>query len=357
MQVILVILSVLSLELFRRFRLREPWKVLLLLVLSGGATAISTIIMIRWSEVPMEGHVIHFEQLYTDRPEEINYVTANITAYLYTAYDVVYKDTSNRSLTLFFQYDHRENKAAKPRVFKNRREYMKDIQLRDSMPLSSDIDSANFISAVSYIYPSSVFQSEKKQSFPHYYEHPNIFSHYYLFCNTIRSIETDSLGSRSKPFVNNLEVYALTKGVAKTQESSFTYNHPRSDFWDKLMWLIKANDLSRTNYRFYLVTSSVDSLNLSVRFEEPSEFHGMGNDYVEQSPYYTTISRSFSEKDENSCFYFHARHLESENIQAMRMFFICSVGAVFLGFFLASLLSITGSIFTHFTTNNKNTAV
>ena len=362
MQIILVILSVLALELFRRFRLREPWKVLLLLVLSGVATAISTIVMIRWSEVPMEGHVLRVDQLYTEKPGETNFVTANITAYLYTAYDAIYKSPSDRSITVFFQYDHRDNKAAKPRVFENRGEFMKDRlyqSFRNSMPRPSDVDSVDYVSIASYAYPSSVYQSEKFQQSPYYYgkEKSNVFSHHCLYGSTVDSIGTDSLGNRTKPYINKLEAYALSKGVTKSRETTFTYNHHSNSFWNKLTWLIKANDLSRTNYRFLLTTSSVDSLNLSIRFEEPSEFHGLGNSHVEQSPYYTTISRSFSEKNKESLFYFHARHLESEDIQAMRMFFICSIGAVFLGFFIASLLSITGSLFTYFATKQKRTIV
>ena len=359
MQVILVILSVLSLELFRRFRIREPWKVLLLLILSGGAIAISTVLMIRWSEVPQEGHVLRFEQLYTEKPDDINFVTANITAYLYTGYDAFYKSPSDREITLFFNYDHRENKSARPRLFENREGFMKDRlyhSFRSSMPQPLDIDSVDYISVASYAYPSSIYQSEKSQPSPYYYgkDKSNIFSHHCLYGSTIRSVGADSMGNRTKPYVNKLEAYALSKGVAKSRETTFTYNHHSSSFWEKLIWLTSANDLSRTNYRFILTTSSVDSLNLSIRFEEPSEFHGLGNDHIEQSPYYITISRTFSEKNGNSCFCFHARHLESENIQSMRMFFICSVGAIFLGFFIASLLSVVGSLFIHFTTKQKN---
>lgn len=363
MQVILVFLSVLSLELFRRFRIREPWKVLLLLVLSGGATAISTLLMIKWSEIPMEGHVLRFEQIYTEKPEDVTYVTANITTYLYTAYDAFYKNPSDRGLTLFFHYGQRENKSAKPRLYENREEFMKDrlyLSFRNSMPQPLDIDSVDNISFASYVYPSSIYQSEKAQSCPYYYgeDKDNVFSHHCLYGSTIRSVGVDSMGNHTKPYVNKLEAYALSKGVTKSRETTFTYNHRSSSFWEKIIWLTSANDLSRTNYRFIVTTSSVDSLNLSIRFEEPTEFHGLGNDHIEQSPFFITIGRSFSEKDNNnSVFCFHARHLESENIQAMRMFFICSVGAVFLGFFIASLLSVVGSLFVYFTTKHKSTTI
>lgn len=358
MQLFLVLLSVLSLMLFRRLRLREPWKVISLLMLSGGATVLSTIVMINWSKVPLENHVLRFEQLYTEKPEEANFVTANITIYLYTAYDAIYKSPSDRVITQFFQYDHRDNKTARPRLFENRDGFMKEglyQSFKRCFPKPSDIDSVEYVSEAIYVYPSSVFISQKQQFDPHYYdeEHPNAFSHLCLYSNTVDTICVDSL-DHSKQYINKLETYALTKGLTKSIERTSTYNHQQKSFWDKLVWLVKANDLSRTNYRFLLMTSSVDSLNLSIRYEEPSEFHGLGDEYAEQSPYYFTISRKISTRSKNSVCYFHARHLESENVQAMRMFFISSVEAIFLGFFIASLLSIFGFFFTFFTTKHKH---
>lgn len=361
MQVLIIIISILSLLLFRRLKLHKPWSVILLLIVSGIATFFCFVVMVKWSEVPLEQHNIFIDQLYKSEKTKANFVTANITIYLYTSYDFIFKEPHDRKMSIFFQYDEIDSPSTMSQLFENHNVFTKNWlynALKNTFSQLSDIDSVDYISKVQYIYPSSISQPEIRLSQPHFYEEDksNIFSHYCMYSNTIQNEDIDSLRHRLKPYLNVMDVYALTKGMSKSSEKTFEYNHRPNSFWEKIMFLVQANDLSRTNYFFVYESSSVDSLNLSFRFEEPSEIYGIDKNTTDLSPYYITESRKINKNNKKSLINFHARHIESENIQSIRMFIISSICAIFLGFFFNTFLSCIGFAFNFiilFTTKTK----
>lgn len=114
--------------------------------------------------------------------------------------------------------------------------------------------------------------------------------------------------------------------------------------------LIKSHDLSRCNYVIHTISRGVDSINVHFELYENAEFtYGLdstirvGRNYVEFS-----IEGDSYEADGVRVHSFSVSLQESENIQLIRMFFITTLCASCLGFFLKYLVKYLLSLINSF---------
>ncbi len=362
MQLLLIFLSIASVLLFRRIKIRNPWIILTIIVVSSLATVMCGYVMVSWSKISREFHYVYYEDKYSSHSEEDNFVTANISIFLKTAYSQLLKPDIEQTPICYFEYSHHEGYSHTPSKYTTFEQLKADTffnAMSNILP-KRDMQDFDHLSMFSYIYPS---RREFHQNVPRISLTPedvNATDHFSdvlpLVYNSIRI--PDSLSVNGKDFKNKIEYYVFVKGMKESTQLTFTHEGNHSllpTMIDYVRWFVQENDLSRAEYVISLRNAGIDSTNVSLCFDEPVDIQKSW--FQEIGKTLSSIRYGFNKDQVKSKFHtrvsIHARLLESENIQQIRMFFISTLCALALGILVNALLSAIGVITACLLTRNR----
>lgn len=354
MQYYIIFLAVAALFLLRKLKIRSLIKIIVLLIVSGFAFVFSFLVMIQWSKIPYEFHQLLCEQFYTKKKSEQNFVIADVTVHMKTAYNLTHNMDYEVYSSYMFYYMHKNKSTLLKQKFETIDSFKKSEiynNMLADLPSSFNVDSLDNISGVCYNFPSWTIIQPQKMKGNGVAEHQRNDSNYGIdmgMCETWLKDEKSKAASMGKLYYNQQQNFILTKGVSNTIHSVPAQRKQKElstqIMLNKFIWFFSANDLSRTNYIFDVQHSGIDSLNLMVRFDEAVDVQEHWVKELGRSPYFVRYAFHFDDNS-RSRMVFSVKNIESDNIQQIRMFLVTTLCLLFGGMFVKLLLLGGGYVF------------
>lgn len=330
-------------------------------------TLASFIVIRSWIYVPTYTHMIYVDHPFSSDTSSYHFVTADVEVMMYDGYLVYGNKDEKHKMTRSCIF-HYENRLKDPSIKKPFYPTVDGVNnyAGDNVVSNTGDDRSLALSEMgnmgvfchTFNTGSENLLTNSPYTVDHTYkvdaygkQHKVILAHAFNDDNVLRSPAYNYLKQRLPSFFYDERsghfIHSYACIVSDKTDSITIIGHSADEdpvtFWDKVCYhsrqFIKLHDISRCCYNVYVATSGVDSINVRISFYEDADIVSghkkAGKNYVES----TSKGDSDSMKGV-SVFSFNATLLESENTQLVRLFFITTFCAGFLGLFLKYLVQI-----------------
>lgn len=317
-------------------------------------------LMYRWTNIPTSTHIVYLDHPYTVDTDSNHYVEVDFC--LTSGEGFTLKDLSGRSD--IFVNDIRFTQSNKKKEKNTSLPTSNDVMcinyyLNDSIIVDGDSLSSIFFDAHdvgNLLVVGHYYNSTHLDNFVHYPEKEFIppqddgckiasfiiNNHRFLASLPLSNKFNQKLSDGKVGFTSKFAVdwsYILFSNIGGTQ----VFRKNSSSYREKygISELFTLNDISKSNYEFFVFTKSIDKVNIVYEANEIVDFNDIFTTNTRDSRKISIslLGDNYSEREGLSgCrgVIFCLRNLESENVQLVRMFLLMTLCSFALGFFLKS---------------------